>query len=109
MTHYRQGHVLILVVESLPEGATPIVADGPIVLAHGTSTGHSHAIARGGVALFAHGERRYLSVVEPGKQIVHEEHSAIDLPVGSYEVRDVAGNGITQVEYTPTELRRVED
>ncbi len=108
-THYRQGDVLLLEVDQIPDGATDITPkSGPIVLALGEATGHAHAIQRGGVRLLERGARRYLDVKKP-VSIKHEEHDAIALPPGLYETRDFKGVGIIQVEYAPGELRRVED
>lgn len=107
--HYRQGDVLIIQTTHIPDDAIDVTPkDGPIVLALGEVTGHSHAIARGGVALLERGSRRYLRVISE-TAITHEEHSAITLAPGLYETRDAAGVGIVQVEYTPNALRRVED
>lgn len=107
--HYRQGDVLLMRVDSIPADAVDVTPKtGPIVLALGEATGHSHAIARGGVALLERGSKRYLRVDE-ATSIRHEEHDAIDLAPGLYETRDAKGVGIIQVEYAPGELRRVED
>lgn len=107
--HFRQGDVLIQRIAEIPADATDITPkEGPIVLAYGKVTGHSHAIPRGGVALLERGARRYLRVDE-ATSIRHEEHSTIDLAPGAYETRDASGVGIVQVEYTPGAIRRVED
>ncbi len=109
MSIYRQGDVLIMRVESIPADTIDITPqDGPIVLAYGEVTGHSHAFSRGVVALLERGPRRYLRVTEEAT-IVHEEHDPITLAPGLYETRDAKGHGIVQVEYTPTELRIVGD
>ena len=50
---YRQGDVLIVPVESIPEELDPVDReDGRVVLAHGEVTGHAHAIEAEGAALF---------------------------------------------------------
>jgi hypothetical protein len=50
---YRQGDVLIIPVESIPERLDPIGReDGRVVLAHGEVTGHAHVIKAEQAALF---------------------------------------------------------
>lgn len=108
-THYRQGDVLLVATNSVPADASDITPErGPIVLAHGASTGHSHSLAREGVRMLAAGDRRFIRV-ETGAVLMHEEHGPVVLPPGVYETRDQAGAGIVQVEYTPGALRTVED
>lgn len=98
---YRQGDVLLLKRDRRPPGR---LADydlverdnGRIVLAYGEATGHAHAIADDSAKLIEakRGARRFLSV--PGSETVlrHEEHDAIHLPPGIYEV-------VQQREYSP--------
>ena len=118
----RQGDVQLQPVSALPEGCTEIPNDnGRIVLAYGEVTGHAHAIAdhidrataveladaaigraKAKARLFVvpNGER-YLEVTET-VTLRHEEHTAHTLIPGIYKLP-------MQVEYTPSELRRVED
>lgn len=123
--HIRQGDVLLMPVGAIPAGCTEVPLDkGRIVLAYGEVTGHAHAIAdhtaraprlmdsaaaaeiaeaaitRARLWRSPNGER-YLEVTEP-VTIRHEEHTAHVIPAGIYQVPQ-------QVEYTPAELRRVED
>ena len=109
MTKYwRQGDVCILPVDGLPDGLMPVERDrGRVVLAYGEVTGHAHAIADPDVELFAPGEasvmaERYLHIGSAGAILLHEEHGAIQLPPGDYQVRQ-------QREYSPAELTRVLD
>lgn len=123
----RQGDVALVRVERLPEGCIEVPNDrGRIVLAYGEVTGHAHAIADHRVAarptpaaadeiaeaaiaraktrarlVVAPDGQRYLEVSEP-VSLKHEEHTAHEIPPGVYLLP-------TQVEYTPAELRRVED
>lgn len=97
---YRQGDVLIIRAEA-PE-AESIKAEGPLVLALGESTGHCHQIRnRAAVDLIEEGVRRFLRVRETSL-LEHEEHAAVPIPPGEYEV-------IIQQEYTPQGLRNVAD
>jgi hypothetical protein len=124
-TQFRQGDVLIVMVDSLPKGAVAKPRDnGRVVLAYGEVTGHCHAITErkcvhydapdavsAAEALLASvGMKRQLTAenaptflelaVEAPLQ--HEEHGTIKLPVGTAVV-------IRQREYSPTELRSVVD
>lgn len=108
-TMYRQGDVLLVKVDYVPE----IVRHGVepqhkyrVVLAFGETTGHAHAIypevevidgekvakplpAR----LWDAGAERFLQVMEK-TALRHEEHGAIDLEPGIYKV-------VQQREYDP--------
>jgi hypothetical protein len=103
---YRQGDVLIVPVQSLPENLEPIGREGGrVVLAHGEATGHAHAITAEGAALFRDPELAAIFMTVSGEMPValeHEEHSTISIPPGSYRV-------IRQREYTPEEIRYVAD
>lgn len=102
---FRQGDVLIIPVEQVPDGATPIARErGRLVLAHGEATGHAHVVE--GPAEFLSSdveemERRFLRA-ESDVLVVHDEHVSVALPPGDYEVRG-------QREYSPEEIRRVAD
>lgn len=99
----RQGDVLLVRVDRVPEGAKPVERDaGRVVLAYGEVTGHAHALTDGGVALLAVGADRYLRVRETAA-LRHEEHTTIDVPPGDYRV-------VRQREYDDAEeWRQVAD
>ncbi len=103
--HIRQGDVLLIKVRrrSLAK-ATPVPRDGGrIVLAYGEVTGHSHAIDAALAELFEEKDGQlYLKVSGADAELRHEEHGAIAIPPGTYRV-------VRQVEYTPQEIRRVQD
>jgi hypothetical protein len=92
MFQIRQGDVLVSQVESIPEGATVVPADrGRVILAYGEVTGHAHQIAEpvvvGAELLSVSGQvDRYLRM-RSGGRLVHEEHSEIAVPAGTYRVR----------------------
>lgn len=99
---YRQGDVL-LVPAALPADARKVERNGErIVLALGEATGHAHAIATPGVQLYERGKERFISVAVATAVLAHEEHGAIEVPAGTYRV-------LTQREYAPEEIRRVQD
>jgi hypothetical protein len=59
-----------------------------VVLAYGEVTGHAHAFHSPKVTMFAADgplSGRYIKVDEPAA-LTHEEHDAIEVPVGIYEV-----------------------
>lgn len=102
-TQFRQGDVLVERIRSIPKDVTPVEREaGRIVLAHGEATGHAHAIAAPHAALLAKGAERFLRVLEQPVSLDHEEHSRIELPAGLYRV-------VRQREYTPEEIRNVQD
>jgi hypothetical protein len=123
----RQGDVALVQVASLPAGCTLVAGqEKKIILAWGEVTGHHHriedhvapklreaspaaadeiaeaAIARAKARLWkAPSGETFLEVFE-AVTLTHEEHTAHQIPPGIYQQP-------TQVEYTPSELRRVED
>lgn len=100
--HYRQGDVLLMKVERLPEEAVLMESEKHrVVLAYGEVTGHAHAISTDVASIYSHNNERFLHVT-PGAELVHEEHSTIILEPGVYKV-------VQQREYTPQELRYVRD
>lgn len=106
MNLYRQGDVLLKQLAQLPAPAVPVENAGRIVLAHGEVTGHAHAVDASEAQEFtiaeaAHAVRRFLKVAQ-GATLVHEEHAAIPLPAGTYEI-------VQQRVYSPEAIRRVVD
>jgi hypothetical protein len=102
---FRQGDVLIEPLPAgtrIPDGASAVPRDqGRVVLAYGERTGHAHAIHDEEALLLAFGDERFLKL---GASVMlrHEEHDAIPLPAGDYEV-------IQQREYSPEAIRNVRD
>ena len=104
---YRQGDVLLVPVDEVPERAKPVARDGGrVVLAWGEVTGHAHAIRAAAAQLVAVDEERFLRVGAP-VTLDHEEHAQITVEPGVYRV-------VIQREYVPSEItsqqfRRVVD
>jgi hypothetical protein len=103
MRQYRQGDVLLIEIEQPSRTGKPIdPQDTRVVLARGELSGHAHVIqnSNGQAHLFeGPGDRRYLLMTETGR-LQHEEHLAIVLECGWYEVRrqrqyDPAGPTLT--------------
>jgi hypothetical protein len=97
----RQGDVLLLPVAELPAHRAERVASGPrIVLAEGEATGHAHVVLGSAYLVRSTGTPStreagltHLVVEEPAS-LVHDEHEAIGLLPGVYQVR-------RQREYVP--------
>ena len=95
MTMYRQGDVLLMSVEEIPEGAKPKGRDGGrVVLAYGEVTGHAHAITEP-EALLLDAENGLFLQADETVTLRHEEHAPITVPSGSYQV-------IRQREFSPS-------
>lgn len=102
---FRQGDVLIVPVKEVPAEAKPIAhGRGRLVLAYGEATGHAHVVEGKAELLVADLEdleRRFLRVKAEAR-VVHDEHDALILPPGDYEIR-------RQREYSPEANRWVAD
>jgi hypothetical protein len=93
----RQGDLFIEDAHSIPPSA---VKQSNGVLAEGELTGHRHQVADlDGVDVYEHLGEWYVDVQRDVAQIVHEEHAAISLPLGTYRVW-------RQREYDPLRNRR---
>ena len=105
MTQFRQGDVLLCAVEDIPVTATPLPCDGDrVVLASGEASGHAHAMpaSRARMLRDPASGRVFVTVAKGGARLRHEEHAAILVPRGRYEL-------LRQREYTPEAPRLVRD
>ena len=87
----RQGDILLIPVDAVPEGLREVPRDkGRIVLAEGEETGHLHAIASPDAIFKAEDlesiEHRFLEV-EAEVALTHPEHDTLTVAPGNYEVR----------------------
>lgn len=103
----RQGDVLVRRIKAMPRNLAPVAPEnGRVVLAHGEATGHHHSFAFSDrVALFREdgsGGGMFLSITGAPAPLEHQEHTALVLEPGNYEV-------VRQREYHPEAVRRVED
>ena len=99
---YRQGDVLLMQVDALPQGSKVQGNETPsVVLAYGETTGHCHQIASTFAKMFSHGTDTYIQTIQ-GAILRHEEHDPIALPAGCYKV-------VLQREYEPEGARFVHD
>jgi hypothetical protein len=98
---FRQGDVLLLPVEAMPDGERLEPEDGRLILARGEATGHHHSVAARDGALVEGAEGVYLRIMAP-TPLEHQEHTAIWLQPGTYRV-------VRQREYTPGSILQVRD
>lgn len=108
MSLIRQGDVLLVPVESIPDDVKDISREnGQVILAYGEVTGHSHFIVEEEVRLVTSEQAQQLKMwllvetVEP-VELRHDEHDTLLIPPGQYIVR-------RQREYHPEGLRNVGD
>lgn len=99
--HARQGDIMLIKRQAIPAEAVEQKNDNRVVLAWGEATGHAHAIPTTHATAYEW-KGNTLVKVKPDGKLVHEEHTAIPLDPGAYELR-------RQVEYTPERLRQVAD
>lgn len=98
---FRQGDVLIRRIAELPAKKLTKRASG--ILAYGEVTGHAHKLEDLAAAEVLEIESGlYLRVGSEGARIIHDEHAAITLAPGKYEVE-------IQREYEPAAIRNVAD
>ena len=103
----RQGDVCLTSVRAIPKDAIEQPIKGKkLILALVEATGHHHRFEfldqTQNIKLYvAAGGARYLDVSVPS-ELLHEEHSTARVPAGKWLLP-------SQVEYTPQELRRVQD
>lgn len=104
----RQGDVLLVPVDGVPEGARRLMGARALVLAEGEATGHAHVIVphhgapQAWVASSRNGAlQRFVVVTGPETALLrHEEHDPLELAPGTYEVR-------RQREYVPPTRSRI--
>lgn len=104
MNFVRHGDVLLRRVEiDLPEEKEA----GTVVVAEGEVTNHHHRLtagANGAVALQGFNGKRYARVMRSVATLSHEEHSALSIEPGTYEI------GIErEYDYCENEMRKVVD
>jgi len=81
---FQQGDVNGRKLSSMPEGKQRLIARKTLVVAHGES-GHSHAIEDDEAELIEIGGRMLLSLTKEAT-LKHEEHKAITLSPGIWEI-----------------------
>ncbi|MBN2118543.1 MAG: hypothetical protein JW730_18360 [Anaerolineales bacterium] len=98
---YRQGDVMLIPAE-VPEEAVEQKTMGRIILAEGEATGHAHSMLPAYAVMLATPDGRRFIRALMGATLEHQEHAAIAVPPGNYEIR-------IQREYEPEGVRNVAD
>jgi hypothetical protein len=80
----QQGDVLLRKLKAIPDGEQKSLSRKRLVLAHGES-GHSHVIEDDEAELIQIGERMLLKLTRSAT-VTHEEHGAVKLSPGIWEV-----------------------
>lgn len=97
----RQGDILLVACDPVQGEQYADVYDAKTdIVAYGEATNHHHRVV-GAAQIKTKARQMYVQVAGPA-QMVHEEHGAVDLQEGWYEVRQ-------QREYTPRSIRYVRD
>ena len=109
---FRQGDVLIELIETIPADAAKQKKARKIILAHGEVTGHHHALEIADPADWWKTPETKASTtglageiflqVKQAAEVTHQEHATIPLPPGNYRVK-------RQREYSPEAIRNVAD
>lgn len=103
MNIIRQGDVLLVKVDAIPQDATHEQPPGDVILAYGEVTGHAHRIKdAANVQVWSAGAERFIRALET-VALTHEEHTAVVLEKGA------TYRQIFQVEERGEEVRRVAD
>ena len=100
MKYFQHGDVKITVVNKIPGDAKKLEH---LVLMDGEITGHKHQVVQGEAILYEKNGVLFLKA-NTDCTVGHEEHKAITVPKGNYEIGRV-------VEYDPFEdsIRAVRD
>lgn len=101
MEHKRQGDILLVALDFVPEGKEVKRTGGRLIIKAGEQTGHHHAIIAPYVKMIETTDARYI-ISNRVFEVYHEEHSVVSFPAGVYEIPE-------QVEYEPQMIRRVVD
>ena len=99
---YRQGDVLLVPVEDVPEGAKRR-RPKRVIIAEGEVTGHVHELVGGKVDVYEAPDARAVFVKIMGSpELQHAEHATQTIEPGVYRI-------VRQREYSPEEIRQVAD
>ena len=81
---FQQGDVVGRKLDTMPEGKQTVIGRQTLVIAHGEN-GHSHVIEDDEAELVRIGERMILTLTKAAT-VKHEEHKAIRLSPGIWEI-----------------------
>ena len=97
----RQGDVLLIPVDRVPNDVSVAQSASRLILAEGEATGHAHAVVADNAELVESPDGTLYLIVggDCEAALVHEEHDTIPLWPGTFEVR-------RQREYVPAPQRK---
>lgn len=99
----QQGDVILTRLSEMPEGVQVLKAKKRCVIAEGEHTGHAHVIEDDDAQLIQIGERMLLKLAK-GAIVQHEEHKAIKLSPGIWEI-----GRVKEFDYLSQMTRQVMD
>lgn len=95
----QQGDVLIKKIDAVK--GTEV---NHLVLAEGEVTGHAHRVTEGDATLYSDNGTLYLHVESEKAVVTHEEHHAVTIPHGDYQIGIVK-----EYDHFLEEVREVKD
>lgn len=95
---YRQGDILIVKEEKIPERVEKLDTN---IIAFGELTGHHHKVDDA-TQLFGWNNVPQFMIVDGQTELTHQEHNTITIPEGTYRI-------IRQREFDGTEARAIRD
>jgi|WetSurMetagenome_2_1015567.scaffolds.fasta_scaffold246189_2 hypothetical protein len=98
--YYQHGDVLIKSINYIPKNAKPVEST---ILAEGESTGHIHRINGGKAIIYMVNLIMYLKVIKK-ISLIHEEHKALFIPPGNYQI-----DKVKEYDHFLEEARKVVD
>lgn len=102
----RQGDVMLATVQSVPDGFKKEREVSSEIVARGEVTGHYHEIvcddSENSISVYVNNAGVLCYHLAQPAVIRHQEHGEIQLPTGTYIYEP-------QREYTPEEIRNVQD
>ncbi|MBD2452181.1 hypothetical protein H6G76_34780 [Nostoc sp. FACHB-152] len=102
MRPLRQGDVLLIPTQEITQEIIQAEALPHLILAQGEVTGHKHQIVNEKAELYQVHSTVYLRVFSQTALLMHEEHNAIHVPQGTWEIK-------IQRDYEPGGWRYVTD
>lgn len=97
--YYQQGDVLLKKCKNV-KGKK----EKHLTLALGEATGHHHTVTKGDAELYNDNGKLYLRVNSDKAELTHQEHNAIKIDRGVYEIGIVR-----EFDYVDMEVRNVQD
>lgn len=101
---YRQGDVIISLIDALPKNLKVIECRDKFVLAEGEATGHKHLLIGEKMRILQDENGGFYLDLKDKAQLTHEEHKTITILPGIYKV-----GREQEYDYFLQEIRQVND